>query len=152
MGSFPKGMRRGGERAVTDMQGVPVQVVYDPDNDEVLMVATSDSGGAPKVYNFVYNPSTLSWERMKQPVVELSGDLTVTMGDVEAATNNTYWRKTLYDYDVNDNVIYKGFHITYNAADSDTSHYIIKYTYTGDNVTKKQLAVGAWTNRTGLSW
>jgi len=146
------GTRKGGDRIVSDVQGRPVLAVYDSENDVIKMATTSDGDNAIKIYNFVYNSSTLQWERMRQPTVDLNGDLTVTMGDVEAATNNTYWRKTLYDYDGDDNVIYKGVHITYNAADSDTGHYIIKYTYTGDNLTKKQLATGAWTNRTGLSW
>ena len=146
------GTRKGGDRIVSDVQGRPVLAVYDSENDVIKMATTSDGDNAIKIYNFVYNPSTLAWERMKQPLLELAGDLTVTMGDVEAATNDTYWRKYIYDYDVNDNLIYKGVHITYNAADGDTDHYILKYTYTGDNVTKKQLAVGAWTNRTGLGW
>ena len=113
-----------------------------------------ESGGevrAMAVVPVYYNPETLSYEWASRPSIQID-DLTVSMGDLEKTTSGSYWRKTLYDYDVDDNVIYKGWHTTHNALDSDAGHYIMKFTYSGANVVKKQLAVGAWTNRSGLGW
>ena len=41
---------------------------------------------------YVWNTTTLAWDRMSQPTIELSaGDLTVTMGDVERILNDQYY-------------------------------------------------------------
>jgi hypothetical protein len=40
-----------------------------------------------------YNPSTLAWERGKQPTLELTGDLTVTLGDVERLLADQYYKR-----------------------------------------------------------
>lgn len=66
---------------------------------------------------------------------------------------NTYWRKKLFDYDINDNMIYYGKHVEHDALDSDTSHMIYKLTYDiNNNLIKLQILSGAWDNRTTLSW
>jgi hypothetical protein len=95
---------------------------------------------------YSYNPVTLAWEAGVNLVYD--GDLTLNMGDVERGVTDSYWRKMLYDYDGSGNLIYKGLHVTYNAADSDTGHLIFKYTYTGENLTMKQIRFGSWTGRT----
>lgn len=108
------------------------------------------SGGGVRAVAVVpvyWNPDTLSFEW--QTKASISG---VDLGDLEPMTSGTYWRKTLYEYDVDANLIYKAYHTTYNAVDSDAYHYIIKYTYSSGNLVKKQLAVGAWTNRANLGW
>ena len=44
---------------------------------------------------YVWNPVTLTWDRMKQPTIELTaGDLTVTLGDVERLLSNQYFKRT----------------------------------------------------------
>ena len=104
-----------------------------------------------KVALLVYNPATLDWERMKQPTLELTGDLTVTMGDVEKLLAGAYWLRTKYDYDADGNCIYKGLNTDLSAADGDTDWYIVKYEYTSGNCTQKRVRVTSWTDR-AMGW
>lgn len=54
-------------------------------------------------------------------------------------------------YDVDDAApIYIGTHVTNGIATSDADWKILKFTYSGSNVTRIQLAYGAWDNRTTL--
>jgi len=64
---------------------------------------------------------------------------------------NTYWRKTLLEYDADGDVVYIGNHIERGAADTDTSHAIKKFTMdVNKNVTKIETALGSWTDRVSL--
>ena len=65
-----------------------IKYKWDPD-EEVFKVAV-----------YVYNTTTLEWERMVQPKIELSaGDLTVTLDDVERLLSNQYYKRTkIYAY------------------------------------------------------
>lgn len=47
---------------------------------------------------------------------------------------------------------YIGLHVTNGVATSDTNWKILKFTYSGSNVTRIQTAYGAWDNRATLSW
>jgi len=77
---------------------------------------------------------------------------TSSAGELTVANSSLYWKQFRYEYDSNDNVIYKGYHKTYNAAESDTSYWIVKYTYSNNNLVRKQYAEGSWTNRANLNW
>lgn len=46
--------------------------------------------------------------------------------------------------------IYVGLNVTKGAADADTDWKIYKFTYSGSDVTRIQLAYGAWSSRTTL--
>ncbi|OGC77510.1 MAG: hypothetical protein A2Z27_02825 [candidate division Zixibacteria bacterium RBG_16_50_21] len=126
-------------------------------NDEDTWVSvnvgeTSDGRNAIYVANLVYNPDTLAFELMRQPVVNVGGDLTVSMGDVEALLSGNYFKQEMYDYSGSD-LIYLGRHLSVTAAEADTAWWIWKYTYGSGLVTRKQgPLVGAWTGRVGLGW
>jgi len=101
----------------------------------------------------VWNSSTLQWERMTQPTVNVDGDLTVTLGDVEMLLMGYYWGDVRYDLDSKGNVLYIGKHITKGAATSDSEWYITKYDYDSkDNVIRRRVMKGIWDNRVILSW
>ena len=137
-----------------DLNGVPVLGVWDPATEAIVPVWGDPDTGGLRILNMVWNTSGLQWERMQQPQINIEqADLTASFTDVEQGVTDNYWKRYKYDYDVNDNTIYKGRHITYNAAESDTQWYIIKYTYDGSQrLIDKQYAVGAWTNRATLGW
>jgi len=104
------------------------------------------------VQSWIWNPDTLDWERMKQPTLELTGDLTVTMGDVEKLLANDYWKDQRLEYSGGD-LVYKGFNTTHKAAVNATTWYIWKYTWVGNDCTRIEgPLVGAWSNNAGLAW
>ena len=110
-----------------------------------------------KVALLVWNPLASpnpDWERMKQPNIEHSGDLTVTMGDVEKLLASNYWKDKQYEYDESGNCIYKGFHTTVNAGADTAGRYIWKYTYdvNGYSTRVQGPLIGTWTNKANLGW
>lgn len=99
----------------------------------------------------VYNPSTLQYEWMKQPTVEV-GDLTVSMSDVETLLADAYWKQKRYDY-TSGNLDYAGHHTSVTAATSDAEWRVYKYTWSGTNITRIQGPItGAWDDRATLAW
>jgi hypothetical protein len=58
---------------------------------------------------------------------------------------------TQIEYD-SGNPIYKGYHSMTNATDGVNDWWIIKYTYSGDDIIKIQETEGSWTNRATLNW
>lgn len=62
------------------------------------------------------------------------------------------WDRTEYEYDSDGNPIYIGKAQFLNKPTSQDGWYIVKLTWSGGNVTRKQKAVGAWDNRTSLGW
>ena len=119
---------------------------------QVMNTVNDADTGRDQVQNWVWNTGTLAWERMKQPTVEIAGDLTVTMGDLEKLLANDYWKVSQYDWTSGD-LDYKGFNVTLAAADAATTWYIWKYTWSTGNPTKIQgPLVGSWTGRAALGW
>jgi len=108
------------------------------------------------ILNWVYNPSTLAWERMKQPVLELTGDLTVTMGDVERLLAGQYWKDHRIERDGNNLPLYIGVHTTHKASVDDADDpgwWIVKFTRTGYLLDRVEGPLqGAWSNRASLAW
>lgn len=94
----------------------------------------------------VYNPSSLKFEWMQRPSIDI-GDLTVSMGDVEKLLSDSYWNLQKYDY-TSGNLDYAGKNTDLSALDADTDWYIWKYTWVGSNCTLIQgPRVTSWTNR-----
>lgn len=121
--------------------------------DRVAAVSTPEGNAALLIANLVYNPNTLNFELMQQPIVEVAGDLTVTMGDVEKILAGNYWKQERYDYDVNGNAIYIGRHLSATEVEGDTAWWIWKLTWTDGAMTRKQGPItGTWTGRAGLGW
>ena len=56
------------------------------------------------------------------------------------------------EYDVSDQIIYKGTHYVHGAADGHSKWMITKFTYTGTNLTDIQQLEGSWTDRATLDW
>lgn len=48
--------------------------------------------------------------------------------------------------------IYIGLNVTNGASANATDWKILKFTYSGSDVTRIQTAYGSWTGRAGLSW
>ena len=65
--------------------------------------------------------------------------------------NNEYFKDVRYDYDVNDNCIYKGQHLILDSATSNLFWYIIRYDYTDGNCTRKRFRITSWDDR-ALGW
>jgi len=56
-------------------------------------------------------------------------------------------------FDADDSApIYIGLNVTNGASVDALDWKVIKFTYSGSNVTRIQTAYGSWTNRAGLSW
>lgn len=80
-----------------------------------------------KVALMVWNPSTLAWERMKQPTLELTGDLTVTLGDVERALTNQYFKRRKRYLYASGRIKYICKNTDIDANETDTDWLIWKY-------------------------
>lgn len=66
---------------------------------------------------------------------------------------NTYWRKKVFEYDAESNLVYFGTHKEADASDDDTSHVVHKFTADAEgNITKIQTLPGSWAGRAGLAW
>ena len=87
--------------------------------------------------------------RMTQPLtnVNVEGDFTATLGDLESLIIGNYFKDVRYDYDVDYNCIYTGSHLTLGAATSDTDWYILRYDYTANNCVRKRFRITSWENR-----
>lgn len=48
-------------------------------------------------------------------------------------------------------ILYEGFNVNHDAADTDTNWTIIKYTW-DSGITQQETLVGAWDDRATLSW
>ena len=98
------------------------------DDDVFILIAADDQTNTLKIANYCYNPSTLQWERMKQPTVEIEGDLTVTMGDLERLLNDHYYQRMKpYSY-ASGNIKYLCKNTDIDANETDTDWLIWKFT------------------------
>ncbi len=127
----------------------------DPNTGEIKPLSLDDALSATmeglNVLLHVWNSVTMDWEKFTG--LSISGDdLTVTMGDVEKLLADTYWKETLYAFTGN-NPIYVGKNTTHDAATSAIDWYIWKYTWSGNNPTRKEgPLVGSWDGRAALGW
>lgn len=126
--------------------------VLDPNTEEIKPLGLDQENvGGLGVQLHIWDAVELEWVKMQQPTLELNGDLTVSMGDIERLLAQNYWKEKRYEYDVDDNPIYIGYHTTINAATNNTNWYVFKYTWNGGNSTRIQgPSVGSWDNRAGL--
>jgi len=79
----------------------------------------------------------------------LSINISQPMPNAIKSTGNQINGITKYDAN-DDQPTYIGTHDAPNASDDDTSWQILKYTYSGSDVTQIQRANGAWSNRASL--
>ena len=95
-----------------------------------------------KVALYVYNPDSLSWDRMRQPQIsQLADELPLD---------------TRMEYSAG-NLTYKGVHSTHDALTSVTSWWVWKFTwsaaYPDGNLTRIEGPLeGSWDGRAALGW
>jgi hypothetical protein len=96
-----------------------------------------------KVALYVYDPDSLSWVRMRQPLMSpMADDLPLD---------------TRFENDSNKNIKYKGIHATHKALISDVNWLIWKFTWELISSSYCLARIegpleGAWNNRDNLGW
>ena len=124
----------------------------DPDTKAPTIVAVEEDSQTLRINNWVWDIDLLTWIRMQQPSLEVTGDLTVTMGDTESLLADNYWKDKRLEYTGGD-LIYKGFNTTHKASVGATTWYIWKFTWVSSDCTRIEgPLVGAWNNNSGLAW
>lgn len=104
---------------------------------DIFMDVTS---GTLYTGGWVWNSSTLEWDKMTQPTGYTQGDL------------DSYWKDKRYDY-TSGNLDYKGFSVTHKLAEATATWEIWKYTWVGTNCTRIEGPLtGSWTGRAALAW
>ena len=89
---------------------------------------------------WVWNSSTLIWEKMTQPIAYTQGDL------------DAYWKDQRLDYTSGD-LDYKGANTVHKASEGATDWEVWKYTWVGVNCTRIEGPLdGSWTGRAALAW
>lgn len=131
-------------------KGTPIKG-NDPDSKAVVIAAVEEGTQTLRINNWIWNTVSLAWERMKQPSIEYSGDLTVTMGDVERLLAENYWVNIKFDWDVDGNCTYKGMNTDLSANDGDVDWHIVKFDWADGNVVQKRVRTTSWTNR-AVGW
>jgi len=107
---------------------VPTDILMDP------------TAFALYVGSWVWNTSTLAWEKMTQPIGS-------TQGDIDA-----YWKDQRFDY-TSGNLDYKGLHTVHKTAEGTATWEIWKYTWVSGNITRIEGPLtGSWTGRAALAW
>jgi hypothetical protein len=118
------------ERFSTDKNHHPVIGGVTVDTDEVRMLRLVEQDGLLLVptANYVYHVGDLEWQRGQQALLEVSGDLHITMGDLEKLLADNYWKRMKpYLYaSTRPKYICKNTDIDANVTDLDW--YIWKYT------------------------
>lgn len=62
------------------------------------------------------------------------------------------WGRMKLDYDVDGNIIYRGYNYANDAAEAATDWMILKYTYSAGDLVDVEKLAGAWSNRASLGW
>ena len=122
------------------------------DSSEILAFRLDSTSKTLRINNWVWNAVSLAWERMKQPTLAV-GDLTVTMGDIEALLADNYWKRILIDNTTGD-IDYIGKHTVLATATSTATWHVWRYQdYSGSLSRDIQgPLVGSWTGRAALGW
>lgn len=102
-----------------------------------LDLFADEASGSLKIASYVWNPDTLSWDRMLQPNVDPTG------GDVDYVL--TY-------YDGSANMEYYCSNPVHGAATSATTWTIKKYFYGANGITGWQKLPGSVDGRAALGW
>ena len=65
--------------------------------------------------------------------------------------NHDYFKDARYDYNVDNNCIYKGQHLILDTLTSDVFWHIFRYDYIDGNCVRKRFRITSWDDRT-LGW
>jgi len=109
-------------------RSIATELFCTDDNDIKQQIKVDSDTLILHILNWVYNPSTLAWERMKQPTVEIAGDLTVTMGDLEALLADHYYQRMKPYTHASGRVKYVCKNTDIDAAEADTDWLCWKFT------------------------
>ena len=110
-------------------EGLPIPRALEPVAEEAKMIRVEGDMGGVLVSNHVWDTDSGAWVKMQQPIVEVDGDLTVTMGDVDKLLAKTYWQDKRFDW-TSGNLDYMGVSTTHKASTSAGNlWYITKFTW-----------------------
>ena len=129
----------------------------DPDTKVPVIVAVDEGSQTLRINNWVWNPQASpnpDWERMKQPTLELVGDLTVTLGDVESLLADHYYKRMKPYTHASSRPKYVCKNTDIDANETDTDWFCWKYTDAAIPEVEgpRQGAVNTEGTVDGLSW
>jgi len=128
------------------VRGSAIPRSYEPSSADAILIRSEADMKGLLVSNHVWDSDAGEWVKMTQPIVNLGGDLYVSMSDVEKATNETYWKDIRMEY--TDGVIdYRGRHTTMNAATNDENWFVEKYTWSAGTCVRIQMQITSWDDR-----
>lgn len=132
-----------------------------------------------RVANLVWNVATLEWQRMVQPMIEVSGDVIANFDDVETlltalgtkldtiaghvdeieakltsletSVNGSKYGASINTYSTG-KLIYSARNEDQAAATSDTDWLIKKFTWSGEDLIMIEELTGSVDNQASLSW
>lgn len=117
----------GNENLQLDQNGRVVLGAIDKDTGEIRYVGCDEDSRGLHTNMWVWDTNSTAWVRMKQPVVEVSGDLTITMGDLEALLADHYYKRTkTYSYG-SGRIKYLARNTDIDAAEADTDWLCWKF-------------------------
>lgn len=87
------------EEALQDRNYVPVLLLLD-ESEGIVNARAEDK--KLKILNYVWNPTTLQWERMQQPYLETHGNIYLEVDEVEELLAQVRDRLPLGQYVTND--------------------------------------------------
>jgi hypothetical protein len=129
----------------------------DPDTQAPVIAAIDAETKTLRVNNWVWDPQASpnpTWVRGKQATLELTGDLTVTLGDVERLLANHYYvRMKPYSYS-SGRIKYICRNTDIDANETDTDWFCWKYTDASppEHEGPREGAVNNEAAVNGLSW
>ena len=94
------------------------RIKYNYDTDEEVF----------KVAQYVWNTTTLAWDRMSQPTIHIAGDLTVTLGDVERLLADQYYARMKTYAHSSGRIKYLCKNTDIDAGETDTDWFCWKFT------------------------
>lgn len=124
-------------------------VGYDVDAGTLHAVALDATSRTLAIQNWVWNTSTLAWEKMKQPNFQNTGDIYISVDDVEQYILDTLAHYKMANFDVASNPLYVGM------LDKGGNYYIKRINTSTGVVDYSKGTSGystAWTNRASESY
>lgn len=124
--------------------------IYDPTAEEIIPLGGETEGTiiGSFIFNFVWNTSTMEWERMTQPIVNID-NLIVEVDDIEELIDDQLNGYKIDDFDLSGDPVYVGY------QDKTGRYYIRRITISTGAVDYTAGASGystAWTNRVTESY
>lgn len=126
-----------------------LMVGYDATLGTLHAVAMDSTTRTLAIQNWVWNTSTLAWEKMKQPNFQNTGDIYIAVDDLEQYTLDNLSHFKMARFDVSGNPLYVGMldkNGLYYIKRINTSTGVVDYTSGSSGFST------AWTNRASESY